>query len=115
MGVVEPRARRLQPLPGDARKLVETATEPRQDLLLGYWDEIFRHSDEEIRARQEQELRAIADKGLAYHWVTAGEPPAPYLQWLRSILPRAEVTIVPGGHFPQLADPAAVARVLARY
>ncbi|GAA2486724.1 alpha/beta fold hydrolase [Winogradskya humida] len=102
----------IESLPDDARKLVETATDPRQDLLLGYWDEILRETDEQIRENRLRELRAIADKGLPYHWVNASEPPTAYLQWLRSVLPQAEVTVVPGGHFPHLADPAAVAAVL---
>lgn len=106
----------IESLPDDARKLVETATDPRQNLLLGYWDEILRDSDDAIRERREHELRAIADKGLAYHWMTSSEPAAPYLHWLRSILPHVEVTIVPrGGHFPHVADPAAVAQVVALY
>jgi pimeloyl-ACP methyl ester carboxylesterase len=105
----------IDSLPAEARDIVENATAPRPDLLLGYWDEILRNSDEQIRAYREQELRAIADKGLDYQWLNAVEPPAPYLRWLRSILPRAEVTIVPGSHFPHLSDPASVAAVLNRF
>jgi pimeloyl-ACP methyl ester carboxylesterase len=105
----------VEALPGEARELVRTATTPRQDLLLGYWDEILQKSDEEIRERTEQELRVIAGRGIAYHYVSSGEPSEPYLRWLRSLVPNAEVTVVPGGHFPHLADPAAVADVLARY
>ncbi|WP_244876160.1 alpha/beta fold hydrolase [Winogradskya consettensis] len=102
----------IESLPDDARKLVETATDPRQDLLLGYWDEILRETDEQIRENRLRELRAIASKGIPYHWVNASEPPTAYLRWLRSVLPQAEVTVVPGGHFPHIADPAAVAAML---
>lgn len=100
----------IESLPDEARTLVQTATDPRADLLLGYWDEILRHSDEEIRKDREQELQAI---DVPYRWITSSHPPEAYLQWLRSFVPDAEVTEMPGGgHFPHLADPEAVARLL---
>jgi pimeloyl-ACP methyl ester carboxylesterase len=105
----------IESLPPEVRKLVETATEPRADLLLGYWAEIFRQSDDQIETNRREELQAIAARGIGYHWITSSEPPAPYLQWLRSLLPEAEVTVLPGtGHFPHVADPAAVAAVFDR-
>jgi pimeloyl-ACP methyl ester carboxylesterase len=103
----------IESLPVAARSLVETATDPRPDLLLGYWDEILQHSDDEIRKDREQELQAIAEQGAAYRFVTSGRPPEAYLQWLRSFLPNAQVTEMPGsGHFPHLAEPEAVARLV---
>ena len=100
-------------LPDEAGNLVETATEPRQDLLLGYWGEILYRSDAEIEEERRWQLRTIAARGIGYHWVTANEPPAPYLRWLRSHLPESKVTVWPGSHFPHLADPAGIARMLA--
>ncbi len=95
-------------LPPEARKLVESA-QPRQDQLLGYWDEIFRASDDEIELRLSQELQAIPE----YRWITTAEPAAPYLEWLLKQSPRAEVFQLPqGSHFPHLADPASVARLI---
>ncbi|GAB6897663.1 alpha/beta fold hydrolase [Kineosporia succinea] len=103
----------IDALPPQARELVTTATDPRPDLLLGYWDEILRDSDETIDARVGGELAELAARGVGYHWVTSSEPPAAYADWLRSLLPRVAITVIPGsGHFPHLADPAAVARVL---
>lgn len=67
----------IDSLPPEARKLVETATDPRADLLLGYWDEIFRRTDQEIQEQRQQELQSIADRGIGYRWVTSSEPPAP--------------------------------------
>jgi pimeloyl-ACP methyl ester carboxylesterase len=100
----------IESLPAAARELVETATDPRPDLLLGYWDEILRDSDAEIQAAREKELRAITGP---YHWVTSSEPPAEYVSWLRSVLPQAAYTVVPGGHFPHIAAPEVVARIIA--
>jgi pimeloyl-ACP methyl ester carboxylesterase len=102
----------IESLPAEARTLVETATTPRPDLLLGYWADILRHTDEEIGAQRHQELQAIAEQGASYHWLTSQPPPPAYLQWIRSAGPELTVTVIPGGHFPHLADPAAVARAL---
>ena len=99
-------------LPPEARTIVETATDPRPDLLLGYWDEVLHRDDAEIRAERTADLRTLAENGTAYEWVTASEPPAPYLQWLTGALPDVKVTVIPGSHFPFLADPARIAHIL---
>ncbi|GAA2672452.1 alpha/beta fold hydrolase [Actinoplanes palleronii] len=104
----------VESLPEPGRRLVETATDPRPDLLLGYWDEILHRSDAAIDGQRRQELETIAANGIDYHWVTATEPPAQYLQWLRSIIPEVRVTILPGGHFPHVVHPAAIAGLIAR-
>jgi pimeloyl-ACP methyl ester carboxylesterase len=103
----------LDALPAEARTLVETATDPRPDLLLGYWGDILRRSDAQIAEQRRAELAAIGARGAGYHWVTSGEPAAAYLGWLRAAVPGAAVTVLPGGHFPHLAHPDPVARILA--
>jgi pimeloyl-ACP methyl ester carboxylesterase len=100
-------------LPPEARTIVETATDPRPDLLIGYWDEILHGTDDEIRAAREADLRAISDRGVAYHWVTSGEPPTSYRNWLTSLAPKAAITVLSGSHFPHLAYPAETARLAA--
>ncbi|GAB7039199.1 MULTISPECIES: alpha/beta fold hydrolase [Catenuloplanes] len=103
----------IESLPDAARTLVETATDPRPDLLLGYWSEIIERPAEEIEAEAAARLRTITARGAGYHWVTGREPSERYLSWLRAHAPGAAVTVVPGGHFPHLADPARVARIIA--
>jgi hypothetical protein len=100
-------------LPPEARTIVETATDPRPDLLLGYWDEILHGTDDEIRAAREADLRTINDRGVAYHWVASHEPPTSYRTWLTSLAPKAAVTVLSGSHFPHLAYPAETARLAA--
>ncbi|MFC3500079.1 alpha/beta fold hydrolase [Micromonospora krabiensis] len=100
-------------LPPEARRIAETFTDPRPDLLLGYWGEILHGTDEQIRAQREADLRAIGMRGIAYRWVTAAEPPERYRQWLTGALPTAVITVLPGGHFPHLQHPAALARLLS--
>ena len=101
----------IDALPEQARELVRTATDPRPDLLLGYWDDILRHTDEEVAEQRRAELRAIAERGIGYHWLSSYQPAQAHLEWLNAILP-VELTVKPGGHFPHLADPAGVARLL---
>ncbi|MET8234223.1 hypothetical protein ABZS77_26470 [Micromonospora sp. NPDC005298] len=45
--------------------------------------------------------------------MTSSEPPARYLNWLTDALPEVMVTVLPGGHFPHLPEPATIARLLA--
>lgn len=99
-------------LPADAQELVRTATTPRQDLLLGYWDEVLTVPADELDARRVEELRAIRERGVPYHYVTGAEPPPRFRAWLEAAVPDVAVTVLPGsGHFPHLAQPAAVARI----
>ncbi|MBM0234275.1 alpha/beta hydrolase [Micromonospora sp. STR1_7] len=103
----------IEALPAEAREIVTTATEPRPDLLLGYWGEILSETDEDIADERYRALRAIGERNIPYRWVTSSEPPPRYLAWLRDALPEVVVTVLPGGHFPHLAEPATIARLLA--
>ncbi|MEU4335303.1 alpha/beta fold hydrolase [Micromonospora lupini] len=103
----------IESLPADAREIVARATDPRPDLLLGYWDEILHGSDEEIAAERGRALRSIGERAIPYRWVTSAEPPARYRAWLTDALPDVTVTVLPGSHFPHLAQPATIARLLA--
>lgn len=103
----------IEALQGEARDLAETATDPRPELLLGYWDELLRGADEQIAADREADLRAIGLRGVGYRWITAAAPPAPYVAWLTAALPTTAITVLPGGHFPHLEHPAELARLLS--
>ncbi|MGW3786809.1 alpha/beta fold hydrolase [Micromonospora chokoriensis] len=102
----------IESLPAEAREIVATATDPRPDLLLGYWGEILHGSDEGIAAERSRDLRSIGERNIPYRWVTSSEPPARYLAWLTEALPEVDVTVLPGSHFPHLAEPATIARLL---
>lgn len=104
---------RPEGLPEDVRGLALEGSHPRADLLLGYWDEIIHGTDEAIRAARTQELSTIDRIGAGYHFIPADNPPAPYLSWLRSLLPRLEVTVLPGSHFPHLGHPHELAKILS--
>ncbi|MEE6259783.1 alpha/beta fold hydrolase [Plantactinospora sonchi] len=105
---------RIEELPPSARELVRTATTPRPDLLLGYWDEVLSRPAEELAAERTAELATIRSRGLAYRYVTGAEPDPAYRSWLETNLPEVTITVLPGsGHFPHLAHPDALARLLA--
>ncbi|GIJ26356.1 hypothetical protein Vqi01_15180 [Micromonospora qiuiae] len=104
----------LENLSSEVRRRVRATSRPRADLLLGYWNELLVDSDEAIRERRTGELATLRRRGVGYRYVTATEPPPPYRHWLESALPDTRVTLMPnGGHFPHLAYPAEVARILA--
>ncbi|NEC27114.1 alpha/beta hydrolase [Streptomyces sp. SID8111] len=103
----------IDALPPRARELVRTATAPRQELLLAYWQELLEESSEELARRRTWQLRAIRHAGVDYTHVTGGEVPQLYAQWLTALLPTARLVTFPGsGHFPHLLHPAAIAGLL---
>jgi pimeloyl-ACP methyl ester carboxylesterase len=101
-------------LPPAAQELVRTATTPRQDLLLGYWDEIMVTSAEDIGARWTREMSAIRSSGIGYHHVSGDEVSPTYRRWLESVLPDVTISVLSGGDdFPHLASPTEFAKILA--
>lgn len=97
----------IEALPAGARDLVESCV-PRQDQLLGYWDEILRHPNAVVDATSRAELTTVVGRGIGYHFVTSDPGPQ---EWLP---PQATITVLPGGHFPHLAHPRELAALLAR-
>jgi pimeloyl-ACP methyl ester carboxylesterase len=101
-------------LPPDVRGLAAQSAVPAQEALLGYWDELLSTPAPELQERHAERLARIAADGTAYHYVTGAEPAPEYRSWLSAALPGAIVTVLPGsGHFPHLAHPEQVARLLA--
>ena len=104
----------IELLPPAGRKLVEYATTPRQDLMLGYWDELLTVPTDELDARHARELDAIRANGVAYHHISGQALDPAYERWFRAALPEAAITVLPdSGHFPHLAHPAELAAILA--
>lgn len=103
---------RPEALPDDMRELVQTAT-PAQELLLGYWNELLTVPAEELTERRTRDLSAIRAKAATYDYVAGDEPATVFLTWLTSVMPEVSITVVPGsGHFPHLAAPADLAKIL---
>ncbi|GGP12962.1 alpha/beta hydrolase [Nonomuraea glycinis] len=104
----------IERLPVDAQELVRAAGTPPQELLLGYWDEIMTMSAEEFTRRRTHDMATLRMKGIAYHYVGGNDLEPRYRNWLKWVLPEVTVTVLPGGgHFPHLAHPAELAKILA--
>ncbi|MET7752760.1 alpha/beta fold hydrolase, partial [Micromonospora sp. NPDC005367] len=58
----------IDQLPPAAQELVRTATTPRQDLFLGYWNEILVTADEAFIAQRVRELDRIRSLTASGHW-----------------------------------------------
>jgi len=105
----------IELLPPTAQDLVRTATTPRQDLFLGYWEELFDPAIDEA-GHIRRDLARIHDASVPYHYVGGSDPSPEFIQWLTAAVPDVTVTVLPeGGHFPHLAHPDAVARLVAAH
>jgi pimeloyl-ACP methyl ester carboxylesterase len=103
----------LDQLPPPARDLIRTASTPRQDLFLGYWKKLLdtpEQADQDIS----RDLAAIRAAGVPYHYIAGNTVEPGYRTWLQAALPDVLITELPGSsHFPHLAHPAQVAKILA--
>jgi pimeloyl-ACP methyl ester carboxylesterase len=105
----------LDELPPAARELVRTASTPRQDLLLGYWRKLL-DAPEQAEEDNARDLAAVRAAGVPYHYIAGSAVEPGYRAWLEAALPSVLITELPGsGHFPHLAHPAEVAKVLAHF
>ncbi|MEV6287272.1 alpha/beta hydrolase [Kribbella sp. NPDC051770] len=101
----------IEQLPQEAQDLVNASTRPTQEMLLGYWREVMESPAEKLKADREADLRSI---DVPYTYVTGTEPPPPYRQWLETNRPGITIIVLPGsGHFPHLAHPGELAKLLA--
>lgn len=101
-------------LPEAARRLAESTTNPRKDLVLGYWREVLDRPVSDLADLTAQMLTGLRTAGVPYLIVAGAELDADYRQWITEVLPQAEITVMPdSGHFPHLAHPAQFAECLA--
>ncbi len=104
----------VERLPADAQELVRAADTPPQDLLLGYWDEIMTRSVEELTRQRTHDMATLRTRGVPYHYISGNDLEPRHLSWLKWVLPDVTDTVLPGGgHFPHLAHPAELAKILA--
>ena len=100
-------------LPEPERSRVAARQRIRQDLVLGYWDEMLRTTPAQLQARIDNTATAIRAPFLAVfgHVLDAQEK-----QHLRRLLPSAQVEQWPDrGHLVHLAEPDRFAGRLAAF
>ncbi|MFD8033618.1 alpha/beta fold hydrolase [Streptomyces sp. NPDC059717] len=103
----------IDTLPPEARNLANPDALPAQEILLTYWNELLTTPPSVLQELNTARLERLAAQGTPYHYVTGAEPDPDYLTWLRQALPDVAITVLNGsGHFPHLARPADIARVL---
>jgi pimeloyl-ACP methyl ester carboxylesterase len=88
---------------------------PRQDLLLGYWDELISERAERLEEARARDLAVIRTAGVPYHYIAGHEVPGAYQTWLKAALPGIAITVMADAtHFAYLTRPAEVAEILMR-
>lgn len=104
----------IERLPVAGQALVRSSSQPRQDLILGYWREVLDRPASELADMVEATLAAVRASGVPYLVVTGDDLEPGYQEWLTEMLPHATVTVWPGsGHFPHIAHPGRFAECLA--
>ncbi|MGI8476671.1 MAG: alpha/beta fold hydrolase [Thermomicrobiales bacterium] len=98
-------------LPAGGRERVEATSNPRQEVVLGYWRQIMDAPTADLVAFIDLTLTRVREQGLPYLVIGGWQPEPGYLAWLHQQLPQARVVILPeSGHFPFLAHPERFAR-----
>ena len=101
-------------LPASAQQLVRATSNPRQDLVLGYWREVLERPASELAEMTSAGLAALRARAMPYLIVAGNDLEPDYRQWLDKEIPQAVITVLPGsGHFPHLAHPDRFAECLA--
>jgi len=105
---------RLDEVPPSVRSFVEATSRPRQDVVLGYWQDLFARTPAELQDWLDQGAARVRQIGLPVTSVLGQGPTADEATWLEANLPEARLEVWPGsGHFPHLAHPRAFAELLA--
>jgi pimeloyl-ACP methyl ester carboxylesterase len=103
----------LELLPGPEQQLVRSTMQPRQDLVLGYWSQVFEVPIPTLNAMVDAALAEVRRRSVHYTFVSGSAVDPNHEEWLGVRLPEAQVVSWPNsGHFPQLAHPEAFARLL---
>ena len=105
---------RLDEVAPDVRSFVEATSRPRQDVVLGYWQDLFARTPAELQDWLDEGAARMRQTGLPVTSVVGQEPSTDEAAWLEANLPAARTLVWPGsGHFPHLAHPRAFAELLA--
>jgi pimeloyl-ACP methyl ester carboxylesterase len=104
----------LDEIAPEVRDFVVATSRPRQEIVLGYWRDLFERTPQELEALVAQGAASIRASGLPYVAVVGHEPSPEDAGWIRSNMPEARTEVWPqSGHFPHLAHPRRFAEILA--
>jgi pimeloyl-ACP methyl ester carboxylesterase len=89
-------------IPEPQRALVESASNPRQEIVLGYWREAF---DTPAAVLQAILFKFAANIDAPFTAIFGDEVASDYRAWLGPIAPHCKFVALPNsGHFPQLVE-----------
>jgi pimeloyl-ACP methyl ester carboxylesterase len=98
----------------EVRAFVLATSKPNQEIVLGYWQDLFDRSPQELDEMVNQGAAAIRGSGVRYVSVMGHDPSPESIAWLETNLPGARNMVWPNsGHFPHLAHARAFAELLA--
>jgi pimeloyl-ACP methyl ester carboxylesterase len=98
----------------EVRDFVALTSRPRQEVVIGYWRDLFEREPQELDAMVARGAGAIRTSGLPYVAVVGHDPSADEARWIRSNMPQTRTEAWShSGHFPHLAHPRRFAEVLA--
>lgn len=101
-------------LPPATQDLVRSTCRPRQQVVLGFWQQILDGRIEEVTALVERGMSTLRASGAPYLHIAGDEPGPGYRTWLSEQIPIATIEVWPRtGHFPHLARPEEFAERLA--
>jgi pimeloyl-ACP methyl ester carboxylesterase len=110
---ISERAFRLDEVPAGVRSFVEATSRARQEVVLGYWQQLFDRTPAELQAWVDQGAATLRQTGVPLTSVVGQDPSPEESAWLEANLPDARTLVWPGsGHFPHLAHPRAFAELL---
>jgi pimeloyl-ACP methyl ester carboxylesterase len=113
-GRISAGAFRLDEVAADVRAFVEATSRPRQELVLGYWQELLEGSPAELDEWVARGARAIRESGVPYVAVVGQDPSPADEAWVLANAPDTRTLVWPrSGHFPHLAHPRRFAELLA--
>jgi pimeloyl-ACP methyl ester carboxylesterase len=104
---------RLDEVAPHVRDFVLATSRPRQDVVLGYWQDLFERTPQELDALVAQGAASLRASGLPYVAVVGQDPAPEDVAWTGSNMPAARTEVWPqSGHFPHLAHPRRFAELL---
>jgi pimeloyl-ACP methyl ester carboxylesterase len=113
-GRISANAFRLDEVTPEVKGFVLATSQARQEIVLGYWQDLFERTPDDLDAWVVRGAAAIRAAGVPYVTVVGHDPSPDDVAWVMANLPEARTLVWPNsGHFPHLAHPRRFAELLS--